>query len=141
TPEQSAEQNLGVKPRSNERGQATTEVRGADSTSQADGSRAREDGEGGGTPDAQVADGRRGEVPGDEGAAPEVVSFADRVRSLKIDTKGTAGSFIIPPQLWNAAVEAVAKAAEAGAAIADALKAGINAIRQSQWYKNATDKN
>jgi len=73
-----------------------------------------------------------------EGVLEQRQSLAEKIRSLKVDTKGMAGSFIIPPQVWNAAVEAVALAAEAGAAVADAVRAGIQAIKDSDWYKSAT---
>ena len=63
-------------------------------------------------------------------------SLADAIRKAKINPKkGDIHSFIIPPQLWNAAVEVVALAIEAGEALAKAISAGIKHIRQSEWYQ------
>jgi polyhydroxyalkanoate synthesis regulator phasin len=73
-------------------------------------------------------------------ASIEAASIADRIRSLKINTKGTAGSFIIPPQVFNAAIELVAKAVEAGEVLAKAIKAGIAHIKESDWYKGLSEE-
>jgi polyhydroxyalkanoate synthesis regulator phasin len=68
---------------------------------------------------------------------PPSTSLADQIRKLKIDPNIT-GSFIIPPQLFNAAVEVVAKAIEAGVAVGKAIADGIRHIQQSAWYKGLT---
>lgn len=66
--------------------------------------------------------------------------MAASIRSLKIDTKNTASSFIIPPQLFNAAVEVVATTVEAGGTVADAIANGIQIMRSSGWYKGSTEE-
>jgi hypothetical protein len=63
-------------------------------------------------------------------------SLADKIRSLKIDTKGVAGAFIIPPGVINSAIEAMALAVEGGAAIADAIRDGVAKMHGSAWYKS-----
>lgn len=45
---------------------------------------------------------------------------------------------IIPVPIWNAVVEEVAIALDGGAAIADAIQAGLKHLRESGWYKKAT---
>jgi hypothetical protein len=81
---------------------------------------------------SEGTDTRKGE--GEEGK-----SLADRVRGLKID-KNVAASFIIPggPAVWNTAVEIVATSLDAGQSIAKAIKAGIDHIRNTDWYKGLT---
>ena len=64
------------------------------------------------------------------------------IRSLKIDGKGKAfdATLGLPVAVWNGAVETVASAVEAGAAIADAIKRGINYIQKNHrgaWNKKA----
>jgi hypothetical protein len=76
-------------------------------------------------------------------AVPEgdKLSLADRIRAWKLGrANGSLNSFIIPvPALWNAAVELVAKAVEAGEALADALRKGLDHIDQNykeRWRKS-----
>lgn len=42
--------------------------------------------------------------------------------------------------VWDAAVEVVASAVEAGGALADAIAKGIEHIKESDWYKGLTDE-
>lgn len=68
----------------------------------------------------------------------EKMSLADRIRTWKIAQNGrNLYSTIIPggPQLWNAAVEIVAKAVQAGTALIDALNAGREHIEKN-WKKS-----
>jgi len=73
---------------------------------------------------------------GSKGQAAQRRALADRIRSLKIKPQGVASSFIVPPQLFNAAVEAVALAVQTGESVASAITKGIKLIQQSDWYKN-----
>lgn len=66
-------------------------------------------------------------------------SLADQIRKLKIDPNIT-GSFIIPPQIINGAIEAVATAVEAGVELAEAIKRGVEYLRQQDWYKKLDAK-
>jgi hypothetical protein len=67
-------------------------------------------------------------------------SLADRIRTWKLaKDNGALNSMIIPiPQLWNAAVETVARLVEGGTALADALRKGIDHIDKN--YKEKWDK-
>lgn len=67
-------------------------------------------------------------------------SLADKIRALKVKPEaGQLGAFIIPPQVFNAAIEAVALAVEAGAKAIDAVRNGIAALRESEWYNSLSD--
>jgi hypothetical protein len=62
--------------------------------------------------------------------------LADRIRGLKIQTNGSAGAFIVPPQLFNAAIEVIATSVQAGETIAAAIAKGVKKLQESQWYKD-----
>lgn len=71
--------------------------------------------------------------------------LANKIRNIKIDTKGTAMSSL--PGLveaWNLSVEAAAKAVEVAGATADAISKGIaaaeKAFKESDFYKNLKDR-
>lgn len=71
--------------------------------------------------------------------------LANKIRNIKIDTRGTAMSSL--PGLveaWNLAVEAAAKAVEVAGATADALQKGIaaaeKAFKESDFYKSLKDR-
>ncbi len=71
--------------------------------------------------------------------------LANKIRNIKIDTRGTAMSSL--PGLveaWNLAVEAAAKAVEVAGATADALQKGIaaaeKAFKESDFYKTLKDR-
>lgn len=74
---------------------------------------------------------------GDEGGTKP----GDRVRRFKIPRAAYLYSTIVPgaPQLWNAAVELVAKAIDAGYSIADAMRKGYDHIKMNydkKWARN-----
>ncbi len=62
-------------------------------------------------------------------------SVADAIRKGKIVRPGIFLSSSPASAVWDAALEATAKAIEAGGAIADAIKAGIAEIKKSDWFK------
>lgn len=71
--------------------------------------------------------------------------LANKIRNIKIDTRGTAMSSL--PGLveaWNLSVEAAAKAVEVAGATADALQKGIaaaeKAFKESDFYKSLKDR-
>jgi hypothetical protein len=64
------------------------------------------------------------------------------IRGLKIDGKGKAfdATLGLPVAIWNGAIETVATAIEAGVAVADAIKRGLNYIQKNNrgaWNKKA----
>lgn len=66
-------------------------------------------------------------------------TLADKIRQLKFPSTGAALSTVLPvPQIWNAAIEIVAKAIEAGSAISDAMRKGYDWIRSE--YKEPWSK-
>jgi len=66
-------------------------------------------------------------------AKEEFAKVAERLRALKIDTKGKSfdATLGLPVAVWNGAVETVASAVEAGVALADAIKRGLNYIQKN----------
>jgi hypothetical protein len=68
--------------------------------------------------------------------------MADAIRGAKIDGKGKAfdATLGLPVAIWNGAIETVATAIEAGVAVADAIKRGLNYIQKNNrgvWNKKA----
>jgi predicted GNAT family acetyltransferase len=68
--------------------------------------------------------------------------MAAAIRGAKIDGKGKAfdATLGLPVAIWNGAIETVASAIEAGVAVADAIKRGLNYIQKNnrgQWNKKA----
>lgn len=68
--------------------------------------------------------------------------MAAAIRGAKIDGKGKAfdATLGLPVAVWNGAIETVASAIEAGVAIADAIKRGLNYIQKNNrgvWNKKA----
>ena len=68
--------------------------------------------------------------------------MASAIRGAKIDGKGKAfdATLGLPVAIWNGAIETVATAIEAGVAIADAIKRGLNYIQKNNrgaWNKKA----
>lgn len=61
---------------------------------------------------------------------------ADVIRRLKSTRPDTFSSGV---PIWDAAVEIVAKAVEAGGELADAIQKGIEHIKNSEWYKGIDD--
>ncbi len=81
----------------------------------------------------------------EEGTTKSYEDLANKIRNIKIDTRGTAMSSL--PGLveaWNLAVEAAAKAVEVAGATADALQKGIaaaeKAFKESDFYKSLKDR-
>jgi hypothetical protein len=86
---------------------------------------------------------------GEKGGGPEKISggenvpeekpksIADKIRALKSE-KGKAYESIlgIPVAIWDGALELAAKTAETTEDIAKIIKAGIDHIKESDWYKN-----
>jgi hypothetical protein len=67
-------------------------------------------------------------------------SFADTIRKGKISKLGgfkTGTGFDV---VWDGSLEVVATAIEGGAKIADAIEAGLKYAKQTDWYKNLTNK-
>jgi hypothetical protein len=86
----------------------------------------------------QSNEGTKGEGTEEVSYAEQTKKLADEIkRRIKIDTKGTAG-INIAPAVWNAAVDIVASVVENGGKIADAIVKGIDYIKQTSAYKNAT---
>lgn len=68
-------------------------------------------------------------------------SVADKIRKAKIRFNGQAMAVVLPvPQVWNMAVELVAKAIEGGVAVRDALRQGYDYIASEYKAKKYKDK-
>jgi hypothetical protein len=63
---------------------------------------------------------------------------ADFVRKGKVGKDGVAMSGVIPPPIWNAAIEGVARAVELTGDFVYATNAAVAYIKQTDWYKKAT---
>lgn len=70
---------------------------------------------------------------------PESVSIADKIRSLKVKGKTFESTLGIPVAVYNGALEAAATAWEVSEKAADAIKAAIDHIKESKWYKSLSD--
>lgn len=71
------------------------------------------------------------------------MSMADRIRTMKLGLGrgGNLFGMVLPiPQIWNGAVELVAKAVEGGVALVDALRKGYDYIRMNYDKPWQTDK-
>lgn len=84
----------------------------------------------------------RGEVvlsPEARRAGDAARKLAERIRAGKISKEGlrTSTGFDV---VFDAALEVIATSLEAGASIADAIESGLNYIRDTEYYKNLTDK-
>jgi len=71
---------------------------------------------------------------------PESVSIADKIRSLKVKGKTFESTLGIPVAIYNGALEAAATAWDVSESISDAIKAAVDHIRKSDWYKSLSDK-
>ena len=65
--------------------------------------------------------------------------LAEKLRAGKISKKGFRASTGFDV-VFDAAIEVVATALEAGASIADAIESGLKYIRNTDWYKSIPDK-
>lgn len=65
--------------------------------------------------------------------------LADKIRSGKISKLGgfKSGGF---DAIWDASLEVVASAIEAGASVADAIQSGLAYVKKTDWYKNLSNK-
>jgi hypothetical protein len=84
----------------------------------------------------------RGEVvlsPEEIRAGDAARGLAEKLRAGKISKKGFRASTGFDV-VFDAAIEVVAKALEAGASIADAIESGLKYIRNTDWYKGLPDK-
>lgn len=69
-----------------------------------------------------------------------IKSLANKVREGKISKLGGFKSSTGFDAVWDASLEVVAKALETTGDIANAIEAGLKHFRESDWYKNLTDK-
>lgn len=84
----------------------------------------------------------RGEVvlsPEEIRAGDAARGLAEKLRAGKISKKGFRASTGFDV-VFDAAIEVVAKALEAGASIADAIESGLKYIRNTDWYKSVPNK-
>lgn len=63
---------------------------------------------------------------------------ANQIRKAKISKPNVFMSATPASLAWDGAVELVAKTIEAGGSIADAVNKGVEFIKNTDWYKNAT---
>lgn len=66
--------------------------------------------------------------------------FAAKIREGKINKLGGFKASTGFDSVWDSSLEVVAKALDGGAKLADAIESGLDHIRQTDWYKNITDK-
>lgn len=90
----------------------------------------------------KVADkGDRGTKEKPEKVKPKSISesakkLADKIREGKVKRPGIFSAQTPASIVWDSALEAAALAVEAGGKLADAINAGLKAIRESEWYKS-----
>jgi broad specificity phosphatase PhoE len=77
-------------------------------------------------------------------ATPQLAKKADALAqklrdNAKIHRPGSFSAATPASLVWDASVEVVAKAIQAGGRIGDAIAKGIDVVRQSDWYKGLTD--
>ncbi len=73
-------------------------------------------------------------------AGDPIRAFATKLRDGKISKLGGFKAGTGFEMVWDASLEVVATAAEGGAKIADAIEAGLKHIKQTEWYKNLSEK-
>lgn len=66
-------------------------------------------------------------------------SLADKIRKGKIGDDIAMAGVPFAKEVWNGAIEAVAKAVEGGMLLKDAIQKGIDYIKETDWYKNLKD--
>lgn len=80
-------------------------------------------------------------VQGSEPRAGDPIrSFASKLREGKISKIGGFRASTGFEAVWDAGLETVATALDGGAKIADAIEAGLKHIKQTEWYKNLSEK-
>lgn len=67
-------------------------------------------------------------------------AFADKVRSGKINKLGGFKASTGFDGAWDLGLETIALTLDGGAKVADAIQAGLEAIKKTDWYKNLADK-
>lgn len=80
------------------------------------------------------------------GEAKETKSYSDKAKTAanalrekaKLSRPGSFSAATPASLVWDSAIEVVAKSIEAGGKLADAVAAGINHIKESDWYKGLT---
>lgn len=77
------------------------------------------------------------EAAKDETKTEKAKRVANKLRSLKINSVNDA-TLGIPVALYNGALETSATLIEGGGKLADAISAGIDHIKESDWYKSAS---
>ncbi len=68
-------------------------------------------------------------------------SIADKIRKAKIHKPDSFSAGTPASVAWDAAVEIVAKSIETGGKLFDAINAGIEYIRDTDWYKSLSQEN
>lgn len=66
--------------------------------------------------------------------------FAEKVRQGKINKLGGFKASTGFDGVWDTSLEVIATSIEGGAKVVDAIDAGLKHIKQTDWYKNLTDK-
>lgn len=90
--------------------------------------------------------GRKEKDSGGEGlegkpkAGDPLREFATKVREGKINKLGGFRAGTGFDAAWDASLEVIATAIEGGAKVADAIEAGLKHVKQTEWYKNLTNK-
>ena len=67
-------------------------------------------------------------------------AFADKVRRGKINKLGGFKASTGFDGAWDLGLETIALTLDGGAKVADAIQAGLEAIKKTDWYKNLADK-
>jgi len=73
-------------------------------------------------------------------AGDPIRAFAEKVRSGKINKLGGFKSSTGFDGVWDLGLEAVATSIDQGAKVADAIESGLTKIKESDWYKNLSNK-
>lgn len=76
----------------------------------------------------------------DKGIKESAKDLAAKIRKGKTNRPDMFSAATPASLVWDAAVEVVASAIEAGGALADAIAKGIEHIKESDWYKGLTDE-
>lgn len=91
-------------------------------------------------PDIRDRKSKEGESSGEGKIEDSLRTIAEQLRKGKIDDDIAMSSVPFAKQVWNGAIEAAAKALEAGADITEAIKRAIEFIQKTSWYKNLKDE-
>lgn len=72
-------------------------------------------------------------------AAEKAKVLADKIRKGKLSRPDMFSAATLASLVWDGAVEATAKSIEAGGKLIDAVNAGLDHIKKSDWYKGLSD--